>query len=867
MNSAPLAAVRFATVIEVEDGEREQKLAGALEEYAAALMQGKPACKEELLAKYADIADELSGCLDSLDFIHQVAPQFHGDLALPGSGTTADIRPLATLGDFRIIRELGRGGMGVVYEAEQLSLGRRVALKVLPFAAMLGDMQLKRFHNEARAAATLEHPNIVAVYSVGVERGVHYYAMQLVDGYNLAQVIAEVHAPQVTSVSNNRPGGHSPCENNRVATLSTLRTKRPQEFFRVVAQLAIQAADALDHAHQQGILHRDIKPANLLVDAAGKLRVTDFGLARIEADATMTVTGDTLGTLRFMSPEQLSASRAVVDHRTDIYSLGITLYELITGAAAFDSIDRAVLLKAIVEIDPKPIRKNAPAIPADLETIVTKAIDKDPTTRYATAKDLSNDLRRFLDHRTIVAKKPGLVNKARKLVRRHQATSLAIATAIVAVSLLSAAYTADRWRQVRETNRFVETSLNAARTSLETGDVQQAVVRLSEAKSRIAAVKSADPAMAAEVSNLLEESNRYLLFVPLMEEARWKSAKARENLAPEQQALALYHVLDRPDWFDSLRTICIPEQHLARVSNAVYELLIFMADECTRWEDRWPVESWRESRAIATDQARRYLDAAISFHAPSRGYYWELANIEYLFHHPPEEKHFRDLAWKTPVDHTAELFYINRDRRWGTVSETKGYPKYTFEENYKDHRKMLRRDPGYYNALFFMGVIFNAEHRNREALVAWYGCLALRPNDATVLATRSVTHQRLGQYDEAIADAEAAMAIAPQNYVGYSAAAWIFATCADARFRDGPRALELAERARSIAASKQNGDSADLLDSLAAAYAETGDFDTAASFAQKAHRLETNDQQQIEIHRHLEYYRQDRPWRTPVEDQ
>ena len=230
--------------------------------------------------------------------------------------------------------------MGVVYEAEQLSLGRRVALKVLPFAAMLDKQQLARFKNEARAAATLDHPNIVAIYSVGVERGVHYYAMQLIEGQSLAQVIGQQLRMPESPLPLGREAGearsptkldadnrHQPSRSARdrplhttIAALSTLPDFDSREYFRTVARLGIQAAEALDHAHQNGILHRDIKPANLLVDDAGKLWITDFGLARIEADAGMTMTGDLLGTLRYMSPEQALAKRVVVDHRSDIYS-------------------------------------------------------------------------------------------------------------------------------------------------------------------------------------------------------------------------------------------------------------------------------------------------------------------------------------------------------------------------------------------------------------------------------------------------------------------------------------------------------------------------------------------------------------------
>jgi serine/threonine protein kinase len=379
----------------------------------------------------------------------------------PGGYPTHSI---GVLGDFRIVREIGRGGMGVVYEAEQVSLGRRVALKVLPFAAMLDRQQLARFKNEARAAATLDHSNIVAIHSVGCERGVHYYAMQLIEGQSLAQVVEQLRAGSkeqgAQSKNSQLPASTSPLaapesaipgtpwvpqsaietEHAALPTLhapsSSLPAFASREYFRKIAHLGIQAAEALDHAHQNGILHRDVKPANLLVDDTGKLWITDFGLARMEQDAGMTMTGDILGTLRYMSPEQALAKRVVVDHRSDIYSLGVTLYELLTLQPAFAGDDRQELLRKIAFEDPHPPRQINGRIPQDLETIVLKAIEKEPVDRYATAQELRDDLLAFLEHRPVVARPASLGQRARKLLRRHRAVVLATsATLLVALAI------------------------------------------------------------------------------------------------------------------------------------------------------------------------------------------------------------------------------------------------------------------------------------------------------------------------------------------------------------------------------------------------------------------------------------------------
>jgi tetratricopeptide (TPR) repeat protein len=326
--------------------------------------------------------------------------------------------------------------MGVVYEALQRSLNRRVALKVLPFAASLDARQLQRFKNEAQAAASLHHTHIVPVFGVGCERGVHYYAMQLIDGQTLAEVIAALRNPP--------EGGAAagPAGSTAQAVLSTERCGRSPDFFRSVARLGVEAAEALDHAHQLGVVHRDVKPGNLMVDAAGKLWVTDFGLARLGTDAGLMMTGDLVGTLRYMSPEQALAKRVPIDHRTDVYSLGATLYELLTLAPAFGGNDRQELLQQIVFEEPRPPRRLSKAIPAELEIIVLKALEKNPAERYPTAKELAEDLQRFLRQEPIRAKQPTWVQRATKWSRRHPAV---VRSAVVALLLLTAGSLLSTW--------------------------------------------------------------------------------------------------------------------------------------------------------------------------------------------------------------------------------------------------------------------------------------------------------------------------------------------------------------------------------------------------------------------------------------
>ena len=289
--------------------------------------------------------------------------------------------------------------MGVVYEAIQISLSRRVALKVLPFAAAMDSIQLRRFQTEAQAAAQLHHTNIVPVFSVGCERGVNYYAMQFIEGRTLAAVIEQ-----------HREEGRQANEE---------ASSRDRHRFAIVAELGIQAAEALDYAHRRGIIHRDVKPANMLLDVENNLWIADFGLARTGDDGGLTMTGDLMGTLRYMSPEQALGQRAYVDHRSDIYSLGVTLYELLTLRPAVSGRDRREILRRIDREEPTSPRAIYHSIPRELETVLLKAMSKVVETRYSTAREFADDLRRFLENRPIKARRPNLWERTLKWGRRH----------------------------------------------------------------------------------------------------------------------------------------------------------------------------------------------------------------------------------------------------------------------------------------------------------------------------------------------------------------------------------------------------------------------------------------------------------------
>lgn len=394
------------------------------------------------------------------------------------------------LGDYHIVREIGRGGMGIVYEAVQESLGRRVALKVLPKTLLASREALTRFRREARAAARLHHTNIVPVFGVGECESVHYYVMQFIPGCSLDRVIGELlagdgaeadwgnaardeggrdtrpHVPGPWRVARTmlvgrfgpaspRPGAPDLDDGTTAPDFPLFQAKptgllppasrtvddssRDQQksaaapvigpaYWRSVAGVGIQVADALHYAHRQGVLHRDIKPANLLLDHFGTVWITDFGLAKLAGHDDVTDPGDMVGTLRYMAPEQLHGA---ADPRTDVCSLGLTLYELLTLRPAFDVESRHQLYRQIADREPPRPRTINRAIPRDLETIVLKAISREPARRYQTAEELAGDLRRFLADRPILARRTTSLGHACRWCRRNPALAAVSSVALV----------------------------------------------------------------------------------------------------------------------------------------------------------------------------------------------------------------------------------------------------------------------------------------------------------------------------------------------------------------------------------------------------------------------------------------------------
>jgi serine/threonine protein kinase/WD40 repeat protein/tetratricopeptide (TPR) repeat protein len=450
------------------------------ESFLARYRRGERPSLSEYTARYPELAEQIRDLFPALVVMEELG-------SVAGPRTRAPVRTVLNeapkyLGDYRILREVGRGGMGVVYEAVQESLGRHVALKVLTFHNLLPPTLLERFRREARAAAGLHHTNIVPVYGVGEHEGVHYYAMQFIPGQALDEVLKEVkrlRGPKGSvSPENSGPGTDlsqslaegllsgrfapagaaspptealaAPAESSSAppttsdpptaatvagpASGTALRARTEAQYFRSVAGMVAQVAAAVDYAHKQGILHRDLKPANLLLDARGTVWITDFGLAKAEGTDELTRTGDIVGTLRYMAPERFQGSS---DPRSDVYSLGTTLYELLTLQPPFADSSRAWLVGRIAHEEPPRPRQVDRSIPRDLETIVLKAIAKEPGRRYQTAAELAEDLGRFLAGEPVRARRIGLWERAVKWIKRRPAVAALLAvSAAAALTLL-----------------------------------------------------------------------------------------------------------------------------------------------------------------------------------------------------------------------------------------------------------------------------------------------------------------------------------------------------------------------------------------------------------------------------------------------
>ncbi len=586
---------------ELTSGADRNPIEVLAEEFVERRRRGECPSFSEYTRKYPDLAEAIADLFPALVVMERVKPRAEGRPASgsPDASSLTDlVKPARSqLGDFRILREVARGGMGVVYEAVQESMGRHVALKILPLSGRLSSTELQRFQLEACSAGRLHHGNIVPVYGVGEHEGVHYYAMQFIPGHGMDAIIDDLRrlrgltdgTAALRSEGRTLPAASVPSDSMVLAhslvagafeeaqldrhattpvasgagppaidqTLTDAGLPPPEQtghvlapstqpvtasagsasidtssaslgtesqFYRSVARIGAQVADALAYAHQQGVLHRDIKPSNLLLDVAGRVWVTDFGLAKVEGSDGPTRTGDIVGTVRYMPPERFDGWS---DHRSDVYSAGATLYELLTLEPLFGATRQAELIEKVLHDSPEAPRKLDPKIPRDLETIVLKAIAKEPGDRYATAQALGDDLERFLEDRPILARRSTTVEQCWRWCRRNPWLAGANITAAVLTTVLAIGSSIAAWT-FRDQRNTISNALSH--------------VRLSEAQERRARIEA-----------------REQLFQALYDRARAQrfsrqAGQRFDGLAALDQAAAIARNLKLPpDRLDPLR--------------------------------------------------------------------------------------------------------------------------------------------------------------------------------------------------------------------------------------------------------------------------------------------------------------------------
>ncbi len=413
--------------------EQERRLDRLIAEYLASVQQQGSVDREQLFQQHPDLADALREFFADEEHFHRWTEPLREALSEQasqdrprGECSTEGFTPRRftslpphgyRFGDYELIEEIARGGMGVVYRANQLSLGRPVALKMILAGQFASDIDIERFHREAEAAARLDHPHIVPIYEVGQWEGHHYFSMKLIEGGDLTRRMEEYV---------NRP--------------------------RTAAALMADVAEAVHHAHQRGILHRDLKPRNILIDSSDNAQITDFGLAKlVEASDGATQSGAIVGTVGYMAPEQARAERSITT-AADIYSLGAILYELLTGRPPFHGPTPAETILQVLQRTPERPRIVRADIDPDLETICLKCLENDARHRYSSAAAVAEDLRRWLDHRPISARPIHPLERFRRWCRRNPSWALGSLAILCLVLFLPWWF----WRE----NRVVRSALH-----------------------------------------------------------------------------------------------------------------------------------------------------------------------------------------------------------------------------------------------------------------------------------------------------------------------------------------------------------------------------------------------------------------------
>ena len=754
---------------------------------------------------------------------------------------TVSEKPGALIGPYKLLEQIGEGGFGVVFLAEQeRPVRRRVALKIIK-PGMDTRQVIARFEAERQALAMMDHPDIAKVLEAGAtESGRPYFVMELVQGVPITEYCDQCN----------------------------LTTRERLELFLSVC-LAVQ------HAHQKGVIHRDLKPTNVLVamqDGQPAPKIIDFGIAkainqRLSEQTLMTGFAQMLGTPLYMSPEQAELSPLGVDTRSDIYSLGVLLYELLTGTTPFDK-DRLHAasydeLRRIIreEEPPRPsaristlaanavttvadqrrtdARRLSNTIRGDLDWIVMKCLEKDRNRRYETASALATDIQRYLSDEPIEARPPSAVYRFRKFALRHKARiALTIAIAVTASTGLgfAGALKLQRDRHLSELAYSVRESLAAARTAVQAEDLPLAQQRLAEAESRMLAYEEVLPEIANPVQGFRRELNarvaeldRFHRFVNLDEDDIFDPHDSSDQSAAwlkAREGLAIYGLLEHDDWAARLETTFLSSNQRDQVRDQAYKLILHLADYCVRW-DRDATTKESVSGEQAARQGLELLEKALVFQEATPAVFhlrrkcWKkLGNTESA---ADDEQHMKNTPARFALDH----FLPGRDAAWDGDKE----------EAVRRFQEALRVDPKHYFSLFFMGVyLSNDLSRPAEAIMAYNGCLAVRPDAVGARLNRGSVYGKLKKFDEALYDYNRAIEVDPNSSAVYRARGYTYQLLGrnEDALRDYDKAIEL---------DPDGSDelTADAYNNRGAIFAESSKLDLAIADFSKAIELNPND--------------------------
>lgn len=730
------------------------------------------------------------------------------------------------LTDYEIVEEIGRGGMGIVFAARHLRLKRQVALKVLP--ALLGAVRpdaIGRFEREATVLAHLQHTNIIPVFDFGQVDGTLYYTMPLIVGRSLRDILSEINETGAIDMVVDSPT-ESPTTTRIGSSAGTDRL-----YYRRVAEWMAEVADALDYAHERGVIHRDIKPSNLLLAADGRMMISDFGLARANGAATLTVSRTLLGTARYMSPEQVDEEAAgPVDRRCDVYGLGATMYEMLAMRPMFAGIDDREVLNCVLNKEPLPPHRFVPRVPRELETICIKAVDKNPAQRYATAKDLAADLRRWLLGMPILARRPSLPARAMKFVRRRRLpTALAVMLMIVLVAagFLYAGYRTSH-RQAIDVKEFAESQavqvlkLEAQNELFRHGRYADALAKIDQAL----AIEPDSLKLKISRARVLRHLKRPAEAVTLLEEIlqrkpdSWAShislALAYRNLGNDEKAA--YHNQQvaqmNPNTAEALYARAVEEKDPHKAVELLTKALELKPDDTT------PLLINRSWRYFALKQYDAMLMDILQVAGAHPN--WAFVQAQRgtaLFHLGRYAEAERAYSRSIELDPDQPSAWSNRGSArimMGRVSEALA-----------DVNEALRRDPDFALAYYMRAKakadlgkleeaildcdraikldstdadfhlrrshLFGAMGRWEESIAACTRAIQLAPDNATGYANRGVAHMEIKRYDRAVADLTRSIDLIPDKVPVYRsrASAYIFSDLFEEAVTDLTKAMTL----------------------------------------------------------------------------